>query len=356
MPSHRLLVRAGYIRRAAPGGYTWLPLGKLVLDRVADVVREEMAAIGGAGGARSRRCCRASPTRRAGGGPSTATTSSRSSDRRGADYLLAPTHEEMFTLLVSDLYASYRDYPVIALPGADEVPRRGAAPGRAAARARVPDEGRLLVRPRRRRAARRPTPASRRRTSGSSTGSGCATRSCTAMSGAMGGSASEEFLATTPVGEDTYVGCTACDYAANTEAVVTPAPAASDPAAHPAGDARTTPRTPRRSSRWSRWPTPRRLGGRDRLDRRRHAQERRASRSPRPARERAELLVIGVPGDREVDLKRLDAALHPATVAMFDDLAAPSRAGARLHRPAGAGQAGHPLPGRPAGRGRAPPG
>ena len=77
VPSHRLLLRAGYIRRAAPGGYTWLPLGKLVLDRVADVVRAEMAAIGGAGGACSRRCCRASRTRRAAGGPSTATTSSR---------------------------------------------------------------------------------------------------------------------------------------------------------------------------------------------------------------------------------------------------------------------------------------
>src|SRR5690348_11377767 len=45
-PSHRLLVRAGYVRRAAPGGYAWLPLGKLVLDNVAAVVRDEMAAIG----------------------------------------------------------------------------------------------------------------------------------------------------------------------------------------------------------------------------------------------------------------------------------------------------------------------
>src|ERR671936_519035 len=46
VPSHRLLLRAGYIRRAAPGGYTWLPLGKLVLDRVTAVVRDEMDAIG----------------------------------------------------------------------------------------------------------------------------------------------------------------------------------------------------------------------------------------------------------------------------------------------------------------------
>src|SRR2546426_227978 len=47
VPSHRLLVRAGYVRRAAPGIYSWLPLGRMVLDNVTRVVREEMAAIGG---------------------------------------------------------------------------------------------------------------------------------------------------------------------------------------------------------------------------------------------------------------------------------------------------------------------
>ena len=47
VPSHKLLVRAGYVRRVAAGLWTWLPLGKIVLDRVAAIVREEMAAIGG---------------------------------------------------------------------------------------------------------------------------------------------------------------------------------------------------------------------------------------------------------------------------------------------------------------------
>ena len=101
----------------------------------------------------------------------------RLKDRRGADYLLAPTHEELFTLLVKDLYTLVQGLPGDPLPDPDEVPGRGAAPGRAAARARVPDEGRLLVRPDRRRAGRVRTSGTATRTCGSSTGSGWTTRS-----------------------------------------------------------------------------------------------------------------------------------------------------------------------------------
>ena len=157
VPSHRLLLRAGFIRRAAPGGYTWLPLGKLVLDRVVDDRPRGDGRDRRPGGAPSRRCCRASRTRSAAAGPSTATTSSGCDDRRGADYLLAPTHEEMFTLLVQDVTSSYRDFPLILFQVQTQVPGRGAAARRAAARPRVPDEGRVLVRPDRRRPARRPT-------------------------------------------------------------------------------------------------------------------------------------------------------------------------------------------------------
>ncbi|MDQ1689567.1 MAG: prolyl-tRNA synthetase, partial [Frankiaceae bacterium] len=46
LPSHKLLVRAGYVRRVAPGIYTWLPLGKRILEKVSQVVREEMDAMG----------------------------------------------------------------------------------------------------------------------------------------------------------------------------------------------------------------------------------------------------------------------------------------------------------------------
>ena len=170
------------------------------------------------------------------------------------------------------------------------------------------------------------------------------------MSGAMGGSASEEFLAAAPVGEDTFVGCPECDYAANAEAVTHPGAAGRRPStACPAMQVLDTPDTPtietlvdvgQRARAWrpADW------------HRRGHAQERRASSRPRRADE-SELLVVGVPGDREVDLKRLEAALAPADGRALRGrgLRRPPRPGARLHRPADPGQARHPLPGRPPG-------
>ena len=148
--SHRLLLRAGYIRRAAPGGFTLLPLGKLVLDRVTEVVRAEMEAVG-AQEVLFPALLPREPYETSGRWVEYGDGIFTLADRRGAEFLLAPTHEEMFALLVRDLFSSYRDYPGDALPGAEQVPRRGPAPRRAAAGPRVPDEGRLLVRPRRRR-------------------------------------------------------------------------------------------------------------------------------------------------------------------------------------------------------------
>jgi prolyl-tRNA synthetase len=138
-----------------------------------------------------------------------------------------------------------------------------------------------------------------------------------AVSGAMGGSASEEFLAEAAVGEDTFVGCTACHYAANTEAVSTPRPAATDPMAHPPAETHDTPDTPTIATLVA-LANERRLGGRDdwtAADTLKNV----VVRVTRPGAGSSELLVIGVPGDREVDLKRLAAALSPATVAIFDD-------------------------------------
>ena len=112
VPSHRLLLRAGYIRRVAPGGYTYLPLGKLVLDRVAQVVRAEMAVIGGQEVLFPALLPR-EPYEATGRWTEYGDDIFTLKDRRGADYLLAPTHEEMVTLLVRDLYASYSDFPVI---------------------------------------------------------------------------------------------------------------------------------------------------------------------------------------------------------------------------------------------------
>src|SRR3954465_13422507 len=112
VPSHRLLLRAEYIRRAAPGGYTWLPLGKLVLDRVTAIVRAEMAAIGGQEVSFPALLPR-EPFEVSNRWTAYGDELFTLHDRRGGDYLLAPTHEEMFALLVQDMTSSYRDFPLM---------------------------------------------------------------------------------------------------------------------------------------------------------------------------------------------------------------------------------------------------
>ncbi|MFG3698867.1 proline--tRNA ligase [Micromonospora sp. NPDC047620] len=314
VPSHRLLLRAGYIRRAAPGGYTWLPLGKLVLDRVTEVVRQEMTAIGDQE-VHFPALLPAEPYRTSGRWTEYGDDIFTFADRRGAEHLLAPTHEELAALLVKDLFTSYRDFPVtlfqIQTKFRDEArPRAGLLRGREflmkdAYSFDLDDAGLAAAYDRHRGAYRRIFDRL-----------GLEHTIVRATSGAMGGSASEEFLAATPVGEDTFVGCTACDYAANTEAVTTPAPPAGDPDAQPAAQVHDTPETPTIASLVE-LANARRLGGRDdwtAADTLKNV----VLRLRRPGAEEAELLVVGLPGDREVDLKRLGAAVAPATVDVFD--------------------------------------
>ena len=109
--SHKLLVRAGYIRRAAPGVYTWLPLGLKVLRKVENIIREEMDAIG-AQEVHFPALLPREPYEATNRWDEYGDNLFRLKDRKGADMLLAPTHEEMFTLLVKDLYSSYKDLPV----------------------------------------------------------------------------------------------------------------------------------------------------------------------------------------------------------------------------------------------------
>src|SRR5262249_31083940 len=135
-----------------------------------------------------------------------------------------------------------------------------------------------------------------------------------AMSGAMGGTGSEEFLAASPVGEDTYVGCSSCAYAANTEAVMTPAPPAVTQA-WPELTAHDTPDTPTIESLVD-LANAEELGGRadwTAADTLKNV----VLKLTHPAA-RTEVLVVGVPGDREVDLKRVDAAIHPASASMVE--------------------------------------
>ena len=111
VPSHRWLVRAGYIRRAAPGIYSWLPLGYRVLRKVEQIVREEMDAIG-AQEVHFPALLPKEPYEASGRWTEYGDNIFRLKDRKGGDYLLGPTHEEMFTLLVKDLYSSYKDLPL----------------------------------------------------------------------------------------------------------------------------------------------------------------------------------------------------------------------------------------------------
>ena len=234
VPSHRLLVRAGYIRRTAPGIYSWLPLGYRVLRNVKGIVREEMDAIG-AQEVHFPALIPREPFEATGRWAEYGDNIFRLEDRKGAEYLLGPTHEELFTLLVKDLYSSYKDLPLslyqIQTKYRDEPrPRAGILRGREFV---MKDSYSFDV------------------DEQSFKASYFAHRDAyikifdrlgldyvivAAMSGAMGGSASEEFLATAETGEDTYVRCTNCDYAANVEAVRVPVPSAipySDaPAAH----------------------------------------------------------------------------------------------------------------------------
>ncbi|MEU8239257.1 proline--tRNA ligase [Actinoplanes missouriensis] len=314
VPSHRLLLRAGYVRRAAPGGYTWLPLGKLVLDRVTAVVREEMTAAGGQEVSFPALLPR-EPYDVSGRWTEYGDDIFTLQDRRGADHLLAPTHEEMFTLLVQDMTSSYRDFPLVLFQiqtkFRDEArPRGGLLRGREflmkdAYSFDLTDTGLAEAYQRMREAYQRVFERL-----------GLEHTIVSAVSGAMGGSASEEFLATSEVGEDTFVGCTACSYAANTEAVTTPVgvTGTSDLSL----EVHDTPDTPTIASLVDHANAHRLRGRADwtAADTLKNV----VVTVHHPGRE-PELLAIGVPGDREVDMKRLNAALAPATATLFDDFA-----------------------------------
>src|SRR3954464_9393143 len=312
VPSHRLLVRAGYVRRTAPGIYTWLPLGKRILDTVADVVREEMNRIGGQEvlfpALIPREIFEASG-RYADYGDNLF----RPPGRKSVDYLLGPTHEELFTLLAKGELSSYKDYPVtlyqIQTKYRDESrPRAGLLRGREFVMKDsysfdLDDEGLQTSYDAHRVAYQRIFDRL-----------GLEYRIAFAVSGAMGGSASEEFLAPADNGEDTFVQCSACDYTANTEAVEIAAPAKQDPSAHPESQVLDTPDTPTIDSLVAKLNTMglgRQFSGADTL-------KNVVLKTRAPGAGDWELLVVGVPGDREVDLKRIGGQLEPVEVAQAD--------------------------------------
>jgi prolyl-tRNA synthetase len=237
-------------------------------------------------------------------------------DRKGADYLLAPTHEELFTLLVKGEYSSYKDYP-LSLYQVQTKYRDEARPRAGILRARefvmkdsysfdLSHEG-----------LEKSYRAHRDAYERIFTRLGFNYKIVFAVSGAMGGSASEEFLAPAPSGEDTFVQCTNCDYAANTEAVEIAAPAPADPADHAAQEVLDTPDTPTIDTLVERMTA---LGHRTTAA---DTLKNVVLRTHTPGDADWELLIVGVPGDREVDLKRIGGQLEPVEVEQAgpDDLA-----------------------------------
>ncbi len=311
VPSHRLLARAGYVRRVAPGIYSWLPLGLAVLGNVERVVREEMDAIGSQEvhfpALIPREIYEAS-----GRWTDYGDLLFKLNDRKRADYLLAPTHEELFTLLVKGEYSSYKDYP-LALYQIQTKYRDEARPRAGILRARefimkdsysfdLSDEGLAASYRTHRDAYERIF-----------TRLGFDYRIVFAVSGAMGGSASEEFLAPAAAGEDTFVQCTNCDYAANTEAVEIAAPEPHDPTDHPAQQVLDTPDTPTIQTLVDRLNTTD-LAGDGREFTASDTLKNVVLRTKAPGSAEWELLVVGVPGDRDVDLKRISGQLEPTEV------------------------------------------
>ncbi len=311
--SHRWLVRAGYVRRVAPGIYSWLPLGLKVLQKVEAIVREEMEAMG-AQEVRFPALLPREPYETTGRWTEYGENLFRLRDRRDADMLLGPTHEEMFTLMVGDLYSSYKDLPLslyqIQTKYRDEArPRAGLLRGREfvmkdsysfdaddaglAASYQAHRDAYIRIFDR----------------------LGLEYVIVKATSGAMGGSASEEFLAVLPAGEDTFVRSPG-GYAANVEAVtVSPAPAI-DFTDAPEATVVDTPGTPTIASLVAvlnaEYP---------RGDREWTAADTLKNVVLKVTEPTGETwpLAIGLPGDREVDPKRLEAALTPAEAAPFEE-------------------------------------
>lgn len=307
--SHRLLVRAGYIRRQAPGVFAWLPLGLRVKAKIERVIRDEMEAAG-AHEVHFPALLPREPYEQTGRWTEYGDALFRLKDRKDADYLLAPTHEEVFTLLVKDLYSSYKELPLTIYQIQDKYrdearPRAGLLRGREftmkdAYSFDVTDAGLDASYQAQRDAYERIFARL-----------GLDYVIVAADAGAMGGSKSEEFLHPTPVGEDTFVR-SAGGYAANVEAFRTVAPEPIPFDGLPPAVVLDSPNTPTIST----------------LVDLANAEYPRPDGRPWTAADTLknvvlalthvdgtrEIVVVGLPGDRDVEMKRVEVAFAPAAV------------------------------------------
>lgn len=304
--SHRLLVRAGYVRPIAAGIFSWLPLGVIVLRNVEQIVREEMDRAGFQQ-VHFPSLLPRDAYEKTGRWDEYGPTLFRLKDRKGADYLLGPTHEEMFTLMVKGEYSSYRDLPLhiyqIQTKYRDEArPRSGIIRGREFVMKDsysfdIDDAG-LEASYQKHRDAYIET----------FNRLGLKYNIVSAMAGAMGGSKSEEFLAPCTTGEDTYVLCEKCGYAANVEAMTTKVASAKSETP-PAIEILDTPDTPTIDSLVE-------------VMNKKYQANISASDTLKNVLLIAdgEPICILVPGDREVDLKRVEANLSGVKeLRLFED-------------------------------------
>jgi len=307
--SHRLLVRAGYIRRQAPGVFAWLPLGLKVRRKIENVIREELEAFG-AQEVHFPALLPREPYEKTGRWTEYGDALFRLQDRHGADYLLAPTHEEVFTLLVKDLYSSYKDLPLSIYQIQDKYrdearPRAGLLRGREFSMKDsysfdYTDAGLDVSYQQHRDAYERIFQRL-----------GLEYVIVKADAGAMGGSKSEEFLHPTPIGEDTFVRSDG-GYAANVEAFTTAAPPARSYEKLTPAEVLDTPDTPTIATLVAvaneKHPRPdgRAWTAADTL--------KNIVLALTDLEGNRELVVVGLPGDRDVDMKRAEVAFAPALV------------------------------------------
>jgi prolyl-tRNA synthetase len=317
VPSHKLLIRAGYVRPIGPGLFSWLPLGLRVLRKIERIVRDEMVAIGGQEILFPALLPRA-PYEASNRWTEYGDGVFRLQDRRKNDYLLGPTHEELFALTVKGEYSSYKDFPLILFQiqtkYRDEArPRAGILRGREfimkdSYSFDIDDSGLKDAYHAHREAYQRIFSRLDVRYVVVS-----------AVSGAMGGSASEEFLAESEVGEDTFVRCLESGYAANVEAVVTAPPESKPLDGLPESVVYDTGDTPTIATLvdWANGAELPEFAGRQvtAADTLKNV----LLKIRQPGEDDWELLAVGVPGDREVDDKRLGAALEPAEYVMLGE-------------------------------------
>jgi len=213
--SHRLMMRAGLIRKESAGMYAYLPIGLRVLRKITGIIKEEMDRSG------AHECLMPEMTnaeywKESGRWETMGPEMIRITDRNGLEYSLGPTHEEAFTNMVRSVISSYRDLPLnlyqINTKFRDEIrPRFGVIRSKEFImkdaysfdidQAGLDESYNAMAKAYRRIFER----------------CGLETISVQADSGAMGGSASEEFMVASEVGEEVLLICEKCDYRANSE-------------------------------------------------------------------------------------------------------------------------------------------